>query len=463
MFLRVLHYHKHALRSYRYSSRELAELQARKLRSILTHAYQRVPLYHRWLHSRGLTPDDIRTVDDLRRLPTLSRGELRENSPSGIVDSTKDPRRAVVRRTSGTTGSPLRILQAREYRDLLAALRLRRCRMAGISPWDRGAEVEHRGTISMPRKGLRATNAGTTLLGLYRIAFDSTGVFRPGIRVTTFELRDGDLERVAHSLVELKPRYISSRPSYLRRLAYQIRKGGQSLHVPRLFTGGEYLSEGCRKELEELYQAELFAGYGTREMGGLAFECASHSGPHLFSDFFIFEVLRDGETVSSGEAGEVVITSLHNRLMPLIRYAQGDTVILEEGGPCSCGSHLPRLREIQGRTDDGVVSKEGLRIPPGPVIDHLESAFGLRDYQVIQRDLRHVRLRLPFAWDTAPVISHVQEYLRSLLGEDIDIAVETVRDGELPVKYRPIVSTAPPPTPRLIQVPTVPRPTTEAA
>src|SRR3972149_6352272 len=108
MLPRILHYHRQAMRNYHLSTQQLANLQTRKLRHLLDHAFHHVPLYHRWFRSRGLTPEDIRTTDDLRRLPTLERHEIRANSPTGITDSTNRSRGADVRRTSGATGPPPR-------------------------------------------------------------------------------------------------------------------------------------------------------------------------------------------------------------------------------------------------------------------------------------------------------------------------------------------------------------------
>ena len=104
MLPRVLYYYREAMRSYGLSRRDLEELQARKLRHMLTHAYRRVPLYHHWFRSTGITPEDIRGVDDLRRLPTLGRDEIHQRHLGSLIASKRDARRSISMKTTGTTG-----------------------------------------------------------------------------------------------------------------------------------------------------------------------------------------------------------------------------------------------------------------------------------------------------------------------------------------------------------------------
>ena len=440
MIHRVLSYYREAMRNYLLPPPELADLQARKLRHIINHAYRNIPLYRRWFRSRGLTSEDIRTPEDLRRLPTLSREEIQENYPTGIVDPSRNARRATVRRTSGTTGRPLKALWDNRYLDVIVAVRWRRSRMAGIRPWEKGAEVVYEPEAPGSRGGWRGARAWPGLLKIYGLALGSTPSSLPHPRTARFRLGNEDLGLVARALLRFGPAAIFCRPSYLRRLAYEFRKAGPQLKARTLITAGEFLSRGTREELAAEYQAEVFDAYGSHEVGPVASECAAHVGVHLHSDFFVFEVLRDGEPVSPGEPGEMVVTSLHNELMPLIRYRQGDIVVQEEAGLCRCGSNLPRLRVIEGRLNDGLVSKDGIRIPPGSVIDHLETVIGLRDYQLIQHDRSHAALKVGTAHDTPQTRGAVEEYLRLLLGEETRVAVEPWREGEIPVKYRPVVS-----------------------
>ncbi|MDA4127873.1 MAG: hypothetical protein OK422_00175 [Thaumarchaeota archaeon] len=118
-----------------------------------------------------------------------------------------------------------------------------------------------------------------------------------------------------------------------------------------------------RRDLHELFRTEIFVHYGTAELGGVGFECPEHSGFHIISDFFICEVLRDGEAASPGETGELVFTSLENEAMPLIRYDIGDVAVPEQDARCGCGSSFPRLRTIYGRRSEGLLLPDGTRIP----------------------------------------------------------------------------------------------------
>jgi phenylacetate-CoA ligase len=219
-----------------------------------------------------------------------------------------------------------------------------------------------------------------------------------------------------------------------------LQKEGQRLNLKVLLTASEFMSKSLREDLEALYGAEVFDNYGSNELGALGFECPKHTGIHLNSDCYVFEVLRDREPVSPGEQGDIVITGLHNEAMPLIRYEQGDQVLLGEEGKCRCRSYLPRLQAIQGRQADGLVTAEGGRIPAGPVCDWLEKVLGIRDFQLIQKDHQRIILRLTTRFRTGTIEKEVSSYLKGLLGDDLTVEIEEWTHSEMPAKYRPVTS-----------------------
>ena len=421
-----------ARRSHKLKGKELAELQGRKLRSLVDHAYRTVPFYHDAFARRNITPDQIRSAEQLRLLPVLTRQDIQDNYPDRMLASGKSTAGTVIRHTSGTIGRPLEVVWDNEDCDRNTARHLVMAQSLGLSLLDKTVDIMYLG----PEKPEPSTTPEMSRLRKILVGPITTPmIFTLRSRKTGFRRSVLEVEK---ELLKLRPTAIYSRPSYLRRLGSQLDREGKKLQVGKILAGGEYLSSSVRKELEGYFDSEVFNGLGAQELGTLGAECSEHRGIHLFSDHFAFELLRDGEPASAGEAAELVVTSLHNRTMPLIRYKLGDVVVPESGVDCACGLGLPRLREIRGRLDDGLELPDGTRIPVGPVVDYIES-LGLRDYQLVQTGKGSVLVKLVQEQDTKQTVQTLFSYLRSLFGNDVQIRLEEWKEDDIPPKYRPVM------------------------
>jgi len=410
----------------------LEELQNKRIRRIVDHAYRNVPYYHDAFSARRITPETIDGVKQLGRLPTLTRQMIEENYPSRLLAPGVSAERVVVRRTSGTTGRPMEIVWDSEYCDMMAASRLMIMRSIGSSVFDRAVEIMYAGPLGA---GPRRMNSRSRLRRIL-IGPISTPTLLT-LRSKKLAFHESILE-VEEALREFRPAAANSRPSYLRRLGVHLQSEGRSLQISKLVTGGEYLSDSVRKDLEGLFSSEVFDALGAQEFGALGMECSEHAGIHLFSDCFAFEFLKDGESASAGESAELVVTSLFNESMPLIRYRLGDTVVPEPEEECACGLSLPKLREISGRPDDGLQLPGGTRVPVGPVVDRIEE-MGFRDYQLLQTGEKAVTVKLVEKQIGDEWTRRLLSYVRSVLGEDVQIKLEQWKEDEIPPKYRPVL------------------------
>jgi len=392
-------------------------------------------MYHEWFRKRGLTPEDVREPKDLRPLPKLSRETLCDSSPEMTV--VPSARVGLVRSTSGTTGSPLRILWSPAFSDMVMGQVFRATSVEGVRPWHKVAMVW---TGSSERPTANSGAARRSGAHAYELLFGSINLWVLVFNQVDLFVSKNNWKSVASALHDLQPDVIYARPAHTRRLGIKLKEEGQRLFPRFLIIGGEFMSDGTRADIAALYNCEVFEEYGSMELGSLGFECPGYSGMHLNSDYFVFEVERDGEEVSPGESGEIVITNLHNEVMPLIRYEQGDRVVLEEEGKCSCGSYLPRLRAIQGRSDDGLVAADGTRIPPGVICDQLERVLGIRDYQLIQKHRERLTLKLLSRYDTQQTAVGLSRCLTGLLGGGPTIETEEWSEDDMPAKYRPVFS-----------------------
>ncbi|MDG6913875.1 MAG: phenylacetate--CoA ligase family protein [Nitrososphaerota archaeon] len=424
-----------AMRSYRFSVQDLRKLQDEKLRRLVRHVNLFVPYYKSAFKRSGLVPEDIKGVADLKKLPFLTKEDIRRDVNGDLRSRGALPEFAKV--TSGTTGASVGIAYSREFITVRDCLYLRRLMNFGLKPWDKVV------TVWDPPRGWRTRidkdGSVRSTTQLAEVPF-ATFLGRPIPQVKVLRSIPSDVEMEAARLAALNPSFIFCRPSHLRRIGVAMRSGGQEIAAKGLICTNEILTDSCAKELEVGFKAKTLRMYGSTEAGSIGADCRFKTGIHLNEDYTIFEVIRDGEQVAPGESGELVVTQLHNPSMPLIRYPVGDLVELAEEGTCPCGSNLRRLRSVHGKAVDCLLGYDGARVSPLQVADAIESGFGLRDFQIIQTEPTRFRLRVsPGSALPKDALEGIVEYLASVVGAHVYLTVEARPEGELWSKARPLV------------------------
>jgi phenylacetate-CoA ligase len=209
--------------------------------------------------------------------------------------------------------------------------------------------------------------------------YQRVGIY-PGMRLSAF-LPQRDQVRAYR---DYRPQILTGYPSSLQVLAESLKRDGVTIFSPRIIiTGGEMLWPPARSVLEETFRAPVRDCYGAEELGHAAWECPRGGGYHLAVDCGVFEVLVGDRPASPGEEGELVLTTLHNRAMPFVRYRMGDRGALHPE-PCPCGCPFPRLTRITGRSDDL------LQLPSGEWVHSSVARFPwvyskeIRQFQIIQ-------------------------------------------------------------------------------
>ena len=246
-------------------------------------------------------------------------------------------------------------------------------------------------------------------------------------------------------LLHFKPDVIWSNPSHARQLADVIAEDGiKGIRPKFVVLGGEILDEPTRAYLESTFGANAYPIFGAVELGSIARSCTERAGMHLMADSLLVEVLRDGEPVSPGEPGEMVVTNLLNEAMPLIRYKIGD-VVIASGDPCQCGVTLPMLKSVEGRSVDYILLSNGESLSPRRILTFLHSVNDLprtRRHQFLQRSLDRFELQIIGEEEPEARVQAdgVAARLRPLLGKNATIegSFEDIRRRT--VKFRPVVS-----------------------
>ena len=329
---------------------ELRALQLQKLRTLVARVYASVPAYTRAFDDAGVKPDDIKALDDIRRLPFTTKADLRENYPLGYLAI---PRSEVVRfhGSSGSTGKPTFVAYSKSDMDNWANLCARFLYAGGLRP----------GMTAQVAFGYGLFTGG---FGLHQ------GIERVGAAV--LPASSGNTARQLVLLQDLGADFLICTPSYALHLADGIQSGAidrSSLNLKGMFLGSEPWTEAMRRRMEEGLGIYVENNYGLSEVQGpgISGECAFRNGMHVAEDHFIVECINPEtlEPVEEGEEGELVFTTLNKEAFPLIRYRTRDISRLDNAA-CPCGRTSVRMSRITGRTDDMLIIR-GVNVYPSQI------------------------------------------------------------------------------------------------
>lgn len=403
-----------ALKKSQYLSPEkIRELQEMKLRRLIAQAYHHVAYYRERMDALGVGPADIRTLDDLAKLPLLGKEEIRENLYFDLLSDNHDKRRILKVSTSGSTGEPFVCYADQHQLEIRWAATQRSMEWTGYRFGDRSARLWHQ-TLGM---------SWTQVIREHIDAWFNRRLF-----IRAFELSDRNLDRMVKKLRRYKPVLIDGYAEAFNFLAHYIKTHGLGGVKPKgIISSAQVLPDESRQIIAEAFECEVFDKYGSREFSGIAYECEAHDGHHVVAESYIVENLKDGAPAKPGELGEVVITDLNNFCMPLIRYRVGDlAVAMDSTKPCSCGRGLPKIGRIEGRVQAIIVGQNGSYLP-GTFFAHLFKDYDhiIRQYQVIQEEIGSITLRIVKAlrFDEA-TFREVLALLRKYLGDATHIEVE---------------------------------------
>jgi len=321
---------------------ELLDRQYHGLRAILEFAYENVPLYRRRMKACNIRPGDFRSLDDLSRLPIVSKDEIRTGFPNDVVSSGWDFRSGIASFTSGSTQTPFYVYLDPSIRGITLATRMFFDSWVGVTLVDRHLEIGRR----FPKIRDR--------------------IFLNELQIPALDTSSETLEEVFERIRAFHPAALSGHPSSLVMIAIHILENflEGTIRPKAICPWGETLLPQYRATLEKAFQSPVLARYGAAETGGyLAQECPDGcSGYHVNTELGVLEVVdANGSPVLPGERGRVIVTNLRNRLMPFIRYDIGDLAV--QGDIPKCGRGLPLVKSIEGRAADLVETRTGSMRP----------------------------------------------------------------------------------------------------
>ncbi|MCL4491209.1 MAG: hypothetical protein M1510_04765 [Nitrospirae bacterium] len=390
-----------------FNNKRLPEIQSDRLRKLILHCYENVPYYRSLFNGRGLKPDDIKSPEDLKLLPILTKDTVRENFRELVATNAKrfSP---ILGHTGGTTGTALEFYVDSCANILEFATVWRHWNWAGYSFGDRFCDL--RGRIIRGEKP-------------YSFDWRLNAMFLSSYRMTREMVKE-----YAVQLRSFKPRIIRGYPSAIDIFARLLRESGiDDIRPKAVVTSSETLLAQQRKNLEEVFGCKVFDTYGLEERSAAAGQCPE-GNMHADSEYGVIRVLNDGRDIPEGEEGEFICTGLHNYAMPLINYRTNDVGIFSTD-KCPCGRGLPVIKSITGRVEDMIATPDGRNVAGSGLSVAFKYSMGIRLSQIIQEDINEMTVKIVRSPsynenDEKTLLSN----LRDRVGHVIRIKIEYVDD-----------------------------------
>lgn len=344
---------------------KIRELQNERLVKQVKHVWDNVPYYRKKMEEKGVTPDDIKSVDDLHKLPFLSKDDLRDAYPYGLLAVSKSEC-VRIQSTSGTTGRRVVAFYTQHDVDLWEDCCARAIVAAGGTK-DDVCQVSYGYGLFTGGPGL---NGGSHKVGCL-----------------TLPMSSGNTDRQLQFMTDLEATILCCTPSYAAYLAESIHERGlrDKIKLKAGIFGAEAWSESMRQEIQNQLGIKAYDIYGLTETSGpgVSFECSEQTGLHINEDHFIAEIIdpETGEVLPDGTQGELVFTSITKEAFPLLRYRTRDICVLSRK-KCSCGRTLVKMSKPMGRSDDMLIVK-GVNVFPSQIETVLLEQGYQANYQII--------------------------------------------------------------------------------
>lgn len=350
---------------------ELRRDQEKALKRIISFSYEEIPYYRSLFKSLNLLPGDIRSIEDLEKLPVLTKETIKAHW-SDFTPVSLSSMKYSARATGGSTGAPLQYRLSNQDRFFGVALLYRGWGYGGYDLGDRMVFL-----------------AGTSLdVGRgSRLSSTAQEIARNILKLSSFDMGDPEMRQYATILASSKTRFLRGYASSIYFFARWLEENDVS--VPALdavFTTAEKLFPHARMTIERVFGCRVYDNYGLNDGGISAFECSEHAGLHIDSERGLMEIVdRNDRPINEGE-GRILATSLYNFAMPFIRYDTGDAGVVADD-ICPCGRPYPLLKEILGRQQEMLFTPGGGSVHGG-FINHIFWQFPhVKEFQVVQKEI----------------------------------------------------------------------------
>ena len=358
---------------------ELKEEQEKQLRVMINFAYKNVPYYHKLFDDLKLSPDDIKKVDDLEKLPILTKEIIKQNWEN-FKPVNLNKMKYYNDATGGSTGTPFKYRLYKFDRFLGGAMLYKGWGYGGYELGDKMVFLAG-ASLDIGKKSYLAKR-------VHEIA-------RNIRKLSSFDMGEKEMREYVNIINSFKPKFLRGYASSIYFFAKWIEENNLKMHQPSaVFATAEKLYPNMREKIGNIFNCDVYDAYGLNDGGVTANECSEHSGLHIDTERAVMAVVdKNGNQLESGE-GEILATSLYNFAMPFIRYGTGDLGHIIDD-VCGCGRGYKLLKELVGRSVDVLVTPEGKNVH-GWFFLYIfwEYCQGIKEYQVVQEKLDKIVIKI---------------------------------------------------------------------
>ena len=416
------------LRQIEASDPELGQaVQKGYLQETIRRAVRDVPYYRDLFRTLSLKAEDIRTVDDLGQLPILTKQAVRENRER-LLSEQYAKKDLIYAHTSGSTGAGLKLFWD-----------------ANVDAWTNAVLWRQREWAGVPFGVPYGTLFGRVIHPRARTQppFWRWNRSWKQLILSSFHLAPANLDAYVEAIQRYGLQALEAYPSAVATIAQHLVAQGRTVPLKAVFTTSETLMDEQREAIETAFACPCFDFFAAAERGIFAADCEKHEGFHLFDAYGATEVVdAAGDSVPGDESGRLVLTTLHNHAMPLIRYESGDISGFQDRS-CSCGRPLRLLNRITTKREDLIRLPGGEQVPPSAITHAFKPIECIVRSQVVQETLHSVVVTVvPGTGYSAAAAEQIREALESRLGSDVVVTVRTA--SEIPLgprgKFRWVIS-----------------------
>jgi len=418
IYLSYVPYLKELEKSQWYKQKEIENIQNKKLKYIINHAYEKIPYFHNLLKNNNLKPSDIKSINDLVKIPIQRRETLKNNLDELFSKSCKKGRLMKDFTSGATTGERLKIYRDQDTINKSIAAEIRAYKWYDIDylhekfDYLMGADYDIKWEKKLGKR--------------IRYSLSKT------IKLSPIQLKTDDFEVFLNKIKKYDRRVLYGTPTGVCRMIKILEERNEKIDIDIFLNTDTLLLKQQRDFIQNFFDCEVYDIYGTSEVWAVAFECPEHNGFHLTSEYVIMEIVDDNnDRVNPGEKGHILLTDLTNYVMPFIRYDIGDVGILSDEN-CSCGRglqlmkhvyHLPVYRDSQFLLS---LSQEKVFLPELSFI--LDDFDKVCNFQIFQRKNKDIELKIVKGNKYNNIYeNYIKSNLIKKLGE-INISIDYVDD-----------------------------------
>jgi phenylacetate-CoA ligase len=416
-------------RVWYYDEKKLKDYKDSCLKKMVSYAYT-VPLYNKKYKEYGVHPDDIKGIDDITKLPFITKDDLRQNYPDGIIPRNFDKKNSFLMSTSGSTGKPVFV-----YIDTFSAIK-------SLEVFVREIKAYHgnwRKTKIALIIDLSPGSVEYTFFAESTLPFIKKFLSLKNIKYLDIAKKPEDTMQELHAF---NPAFIGTDPNMLRQLAFLKNNGkGTNLAPKIIFSSGSMLDNYTRMYIEKAFDTKIADLYGTTEAGPLAFQCPNKNY-HIHSDFVHIELLdKENTPVKYDTPGHVVVTKLYGRGTPIIRYTGIDDIAIPIKQNCSCGIKTEIIKQIEGRSTDLIVLPNGKTFSPlnitgipAKIMEEFKT-YKIKQFQIIQHKKDEIEVKIVIdeklrniGPSVKKILTELKKIFENKIGHDVKITINEVNE-----------------------------------